>query len=117
MPPDRCVSKSDTRLTAEQKCPLPRGFAKGRRSALEYGVVGTRIGEALDRGGKRSMAITKVGIVGGGLMGSGIAQVAAQSGLDVMLAEGNQNLLDPGFSRGYGAGGELGGQRRDNPEQ
>ncbi len=40
------------------------------------------------------MAIKKVGIVGGGLMGSGIAQSAAQAGYDVLLAEVNQELLD-----------------------
>src|SRR5258707_3197179 len=117
MPPDRCVSKWDTRLAAEQKCPLPRGFAKGRRSALEYGVVGTRIGEALDRGGKRSMAITKVGIVGGGLLGSGIRQVAAESGYDVMLAEVNQDLLDRGMSRVYGAWEMLAGKGKITREQ
>ena len=33
------------------------------------------------------MAIKKVGVVGGGLMGSGIAQTAAQAGYDVLMAE------------------------------
>ena len=32
------------------------------------------------------MTIKKVGVIGGGLMGSGIAQTAAQSGYDVVLA-------------------------------
>lgn len=58
------------------------------------------------------MAITKVGIVGGGLMGSGIAQVAAQSGFDVMLAEVNQDLLDRGMSRVHGAWEMLAGKGR-----
>lgn len=49
------------------------------------------------------MAIKKVGIVGGGLMGSGIAQTAAQSGYDVILAEVNQELLDKGMQRVHGA--------------
>lgn len=33
------------------------------------------------------MAFTRIGVVGGGLMGSGIAEVAARSGLDVIVAE------------------------------
>ncbi len=49
------------------------------------------------------MAIKKVGVVGGGLMGSGIAQTAAQSGYDVILAEVNQELLDRGMQRIHGA--------------
>ncbi len=45
------------------------------------------------------MAIRNVGVVGGGLMGSGIAQTAAQSGYDVLMAEVNQELLDRGIQR------------------
>jgi 3-hydroxybutyryl-CoA dehydrogenase len=63
------------------------------------------------------MAITKVGIVGGGLMGSGIAQVAAQAGYDVMLAEVNHDLLDRGMSRVYGAWEMLAGKGRITAEQ
>jgi 3-hydroxybutyryl-CoA dehydrogenase len=63
------------------------------------------------------MAITKVGIVGGGLMGSGIAQVAAQAGYDVKLAEVNQDLLDRGMSRVYGAWEMLAGKGRITAEQ
>jgi 3-hydroxybutyryl-CoA dehydrogenase len=37
-------------------------------------------------------AITRVGVVGGGLMGSGIAQVAAQAGLTTTLRELNDSL-------------------------
>ena len=49
------------------------------------------------------MAIRKVGVVGGGLMGSGIAQTAAQAGYDVLLAEVSQELLDRGMARVNGA--------------
>ena len=49
------------------------------------------------------MAIKKVGVVGGGLMGSGIAQTAAQAGYDVLLAEVSQELLDRGMGRINGA--------------
>jgi 3-hydroxybutyryl-CoA dehydrogenase len=40
------------------------------------------------------MAIKKVGVVGGGFMGSGIAQVCAQSGYEVMIAEVSEQILN-----------------------
>ena len=40
------------------------------------------------------MAIEKVGVVGAGQMGSGIAHVMAQSGIDVMLVDINAQQLD-----------------------
>jgi 3-hydroxybutyryl-CoA dehydrogenase len=43
------------------------------------------------------MAIEKVGVVGCGLMGSGIAQVAAQAGCQVTVCEVSQQLLDKGL--------------------
>ena len=43
------------------------------------------------------MPIEKVGVVGCGLMGSGIAQVAAQSGCDVIVREVSQQLVDKGL--------------------
>ena len=49
------------------------------------------------------MAIRKVGVVGGGLMGSGIAQTTAQAGYEVLLAEVSQELLDRGMARVHGA--------------
>ena len=45
------------------------------------------------------MAIKKVGVLGCGLMGSGIAQTAAQSGYEVIVREINQELLDKGLGR------------------
>jgi 3-hydroxybutyryl-CoA dehydrogenase len=44
------------------------------------------------------MEIRKVGVVGCGLMGSGIAQVAAASGYETLAREVSQTLLDKGFS-------------------
>jgi 3-hydroxybutyryl-CoA dehydrogenase len=43
------------------------------------------------------MEIKKVGVCGCGLMGSGIAQVAAMAGLDVTVLEAEQRFLDKGF--------------------
>ena len=44
------------------------------------------------------MNIKKVGVLGCGLMGSGIAQVAATAGLDVIVLEQEQKFLDKGFA-------------------
>jgi 3-hydroxybutyryl-CoA dehydrogenase len=44
------------------------------------------------------MAIEKLGVVGCGLMGSGIAQTAAQSGLQVTVREVSTELIDKGFA-------------------
>jgi len=43
------------------------------------------------------MAIQKVGVVGCGLMGSGIAQVAAASGFNTVVREVSAELLDKGL--------------------
>src|SRR5579863_6545519 len=43
------------------------------------------------------MEIKKVGVLGCGLMGSGIAQVAAMAGFDVTVLEVEQKFLDKGF--------------------
>src|SRR5215212_526438 len=43
------------------------------------------------------MAIEKVQVVGAGQMGSGIAQVAAQSGLAVHLADVEQEMVEQGL--------------------
>src|SRR6266700_5710797 len=44
------------------------------------------------------MQINKVGVLGCGLMGSGIAQVAATAGFDVSVLEVEQKYLDKGFA-------------------
>ena len=44
------------------------------------------------------MDIRKVGVLGCGLMGSGIAQVTATAGFDVTVLEAEQRFLDKGFS-------------------
>jgi 3-hydroxybutyryl-CoA dehydrogenase len=45
------------------------------------------------------MAIQKVGVIGCGLMGSGIVQVAAQAGFDVRVREVNDDALAKGLGR------------------
>jgi len=49
------------------------------------------------------MEIRKVGVVGCGLMGSGIAQTSVQAGYETMVSEVNQPLLDKGLARLFGA--------------
>ncbi|MDA0312455.1 MAG: 3-hydroxybutyryl-CoA dehydrogenase [Gemmatimonadetes bacterium] len=45
------------------------------------------------------MDISRVGVVGCGLMGSGIAEIAAKSGFDVVVREVNDELLEKGKVR------------------
>src|ERR671932_543187 len=45
------------------------------------------------------MDIRQVGVIGCGLMGSGIAEVCARSGYDTLVREVNQELLDKGLAR------------------
>src|SRR5882757_98538 len=44
------------------------------------------------------MEIKKVGVLGCGLMGSGIAHVAAMAGFDTTVLEVEQSFLDKGFA-------------------
>ncbi len=45
------------------------------------------------------MSIQRIGVVGFGLMGSGIAQVCAQAGYDTLVRDVEQRLIDKGFER------------------
>ncbi|MGQ9586493.1 MAG: 3-hydroxyacyl-CoA dehydrogenase family protein [Anaerolineae bacterium] len=45
-----------------------------------------------------SLGIKKVGVVGCGLMGSGIAETCARAGYEVIVREVNQDLLDKGLA-------------------
>src|ERR1700754_47140 len=45
------------------------------------------------------MAISKVGVVGCGLMGHGISQIYAQAGMDVVVREIDQEALDRGMGK------------------
>jgi 3-hydroxybutyryl-CoA dehydrogenase len=45
------------------------------------------------------MSIQRVGVVGFGQMGSGIAQVCAQAGFDVLVREVDRSLIDKGMQR------------------
>src|SRR5262245_8372096 len=49
------------------------------------------------RSSEDSMAIRKVGVVGCGLMGSGIAQVSAQAGFPTVVREVSPNALEKGL--------------------
>ena len=46
------------------------------------------------------MSIERVGVVGAGQMGSGIAEVAAKAGANVVVFEPAEELVDAGNDRG-----------------
>ncbi len=65
------------------------------------------------------MAIKNVGVIGCGLMGSGIVQVAAQAGYSVLFVEANDELVKRGLGRlrdtleGLAAKGKLDARAKD----
>jgi 3-hydroxybutyryl-CoA dehydrogenase len=63
------------------------------------------------------MSIRKVGVVGCGLMGGGIAQTCAQSGYETVVREVNQALLDKGLARINGAWEMMAGKGRLSQQQ
>src|SRR4029077_6739935 len=65
--------------------------------ALRQGACPSILAATHDEGER--MAIKRVGVVGFGLMGSGIAQVCAQAGYDTVVREVGQPFLDTGFGR------------------
>src|ERR671937_2474707 len=66
------------------------------------------------------MAIKNVGVIGCGLMGSGIVQVAAQAGFNVLFVEANDELVKRGLDRlrqtleGLAAKGKLETKAKDD---
>ena len=77
--------------------------------------------EALEKGARRpaghDLKLTRIGVVGAGMMGAGIAFVSAQAGLDVVLIDVTQaaadrgrahaeGLLDKGMKRGKVSAGQ-----------
>lgn len=67
----------------------------------------------------QAMSIERVGVVGAGLMGSGIAEVCARAGLDVMVREVDAGACERGRDRIVGSldrgvrSGKLGEEARD----
>ena len=61
------------------------------------------------------MAIQMVGVVGCGLMGTGIAQVAAASGHQVVVCEVSQHVVDDGLETDPGIPGEGGQEGQAGP--
>lgn len=65
------------------------------------------------------MTITNIGVIGCGLMGSGIVQVSAQAGYNVLFVEANDELVKRGLERlrgtldGLVARGKLDGRAKD----
>src|SRR5260370_6207138 len=65
---------------------------------------------------RKSMAIRKVGVVGCGLMGSGIAQVAAAAGFATVVREVSAELVDKGLKSIEKKLNWL-GEEKTNPEE
>jgi len=60
------------------------------------------------------MTISKLGVLGGGTMGAGIAQVGAQSGLQVTLVDIDDSVLEralAGMNKSWGKAESRGGRQ------
>ena len=62
--------------------------------------------EALEKGANRpkveDMAVKKLGVIGAGMMGAGIAYVAANAGIEVVLIDSSQEAADRGKAHSEG---------------
>ncbi|MCU0903365.1 MAG: 3-hydroxyacyl-CoA dehydrogenase NAD-binding domain-containing protein [Tabrizicola sp.] len=62
--------------------------------------------EALEKGANRpkieDMAVRKLGVIGAGMMGAGIAYVAANAGIEVVLIDASQEAADRGRAHSEG---------------
>src|SRR5437868_2100027 len=71
-----------SRAASASEIPGPRGrLRSGRRESMN------------------AMDVQTVGVIGCGLMGSGIAEVVARAGADVVVVEANEELLERGLAR------------------
>ena len=61
------------------------------------------------------MAISKVGVVGGGLMGHGIAQICAQAGWNVVLREVDDDAAAKAVGKIEKQLGAFGGSQQTEP--
>ncbi|WP_206455560.1 FAD-dependent oxidoreductase [Aurantimonas marina] len=78
--------------------------------------------QELNKGARRpanvpASQLKKIGIVGAGFMGAGIAYVAAQGGLDVVLIDRDQDAADKGKAHSKALMDKLVGQGRASKEQ
>jgi 3-hydroxyacyl-CoA dehydrogenase / enoyl-CoA hydratase / 3-hydroxybutyryl-CoA epimerase len=77
--------------------------------------------EALEKGAVRPAGIadqkvTKVGILGAGMMGAGIAYVSAQAGIEVVLIDATQEAADRGRAYSEGLMDKAIARRKSTPE-
>src|SRR5262249_40051869 len=91
-PPDRRLGGADPDHAALRDGGAQR--QEGRRVAVHRRRRGDRAAR-----GARLMEVRSLGVIGAGQMGSGIAQVAAQAGVDVILLDANADLAARGRAR------------------
>src|SRR5256886_3911676 len=72
---------------------LARSPRRSSRSAGSTGVT-SRLGSDQRRRGVGVSEISRVGVIGSGLMGSGIAEVCARAGLDVLVTRSEEHTSE-----------------------
>ncbi len=78
------------------------------KGALEKGAVRPDVGDE---------SVKKVGVIGAGMMGAGIAYVAAMAGIDVVLIDRDQEAADKGRAHAEGILDEGVKRRKTTPEK
>ena len=98
----RQVARADRDGAADERPQRPRrgdGGAMLEAAGSRAPPRRLRAARPNDQEEAQQMEISKVGVVGCGLMGHGIAQICAQAGWDVVVREVDQEKLDKGIGK------------------
>ena len=103
---------ADVRKAPDSACRLTSSAADCSQETCGYQVVllGAAVGRPPEAGSDMISDIQRVGVIGSGTMGSGIAQVFAQRGFSVLVHDVSHGRARSGARRNRSQSGEVRGQ-------